>query len=136
MAIMNAGIASVKYNVTPDSLKLLPLLPLLLRIKELDPLTQPHLTILISDIHKSITFSERNEKDILAYLNNEEQCKRSQRIGGVTERYGITKPIDLFIVIELARLVPRDNLGNPLVIVNTVAPGFCKSDLLTREKAP
>ncbi|KAJ6036967.1 retinol dehydrogenase 14 [Penicillium herquei] len=149
MAIMNAGIASVEYNVTPDgwerglqvnvlstALLGLKLLPLLLRTKEQDPSTRPHLTILTSDIHKSITFSEQNEKDILTSLNQEEQWKSSQRIGGATERYGVTKLMDLFITIELARVVPRDNLGNPLVIANAVAPGFCKSNLLTREKAP
>ncbi|KAJ5713280.1 NAD(P)-binding protein [Penicillium malachiteum] len=149
IVIMNAGIASVEYNVTPDgwerglqvnvlstALLSLKLLPLLLRTKELEPSSRPHLTILTSDIHKLITFPERTEKAILTSLTNEEQWKSSQRLGGATERYGVTKLMDLFIAIELARLVPRDDLGNPLVIVNAVAPGFCKSDLLTREKAP
>ncbi|PKX88897.1 putative short-chain dehydrogenase [Aspergillus novofumigatus IBT 16806] len=149
MAVMNAGIASVAYAVTRDgwekgiqvnvlstALLSLQLLPLLLRTKERDPSAQPHLTILTSDIHKSIKFPERNEQHILATLNDEQQWKTSQAAGGATERYGVTKLMDLFIAIEIARLVPRDESGNPLVIVNAVAPGFCKSDLLTREKAP
>ncbi|KAJ5627933.1 retinol dehydrogenase 14 [Penicillium lividum] len=149
IAIMNAGIASVEYAVTHDgwergiqvnvlstALLSLKLLPLLLRNKERDPSAQPHLTILTSDIHKSIKFPERNEQHVLSVLNDEDQWKKSQVVGGATERYGVTKFMDIFITMEIARLVPRDESGNPLVIINAVTPGFCKSDLLTREKAP
>ncbi|KAJ5923846.1 retinol dehydrogenase 14 [Penicillium verhagenii] len=149
IAIMNAGIASVEYGLTRDgwekgiqvnvlstALLSLGLLPLLLRTKERDPSTEPHLTILTSDIHKSIKFPERNEARILSVLNDEGQWKKSQAAGGATERYGVTKLMDIFIAMEIARIAPRDGSGNPLVIVNAVTPGFCKSDLLTREKAP
>ncbi|KAJ5752936.1 retinol dehydrogenase 14 [Penicillium odoratum] len=149
IAIMNAGIASVEYAVTHDgwergiqvnvlstALLSLELLPLLLRNKERDPSTQPHLTILTSDIHKSIKFPERYEQHVLSVLNDEDQWKKTQVAGGATERYGVTKLMDIFITMEIARLVPRDESGNPLVIINAVTPGFCKSDLLTREKAP
>lgn len=148
MAIMNAGIASVEYAVTSDgwergmqvnvlstALLSLKLLPLLLRTKERDPSAQPHLTILASNIHKSVKFSEQDEENILKVLNDEEQWRKSQAAGGATERYGVTKLMDIFISMEIARLVPRDYFGTPLVIVNSVTPGFCKSDLLTREKA-
>ncbi|KEY83295.1 dehydrogenase short chain [Aspergillus fumigatus] len=149
MAIMNAGIASVTYAVTRDgwergiqvnvlstALLSLELLPLLLRTKERDSSSQPHLTIVTSDIHKSIKFPERNEQNILSALNDEKQWRESQAVGGATERYGVTKLMNLFITFEIAQLVPRDKSGNPLVIVNAVAPGFCKSDLLSREKVP
>ncbi|KAJ5537337.1 retinol dehydrogenase 14 [Penicillium frequentans] len=129
MAIMNAGIASVEYATTSDgwergiqvnvlstTLLSLSLLPLLLRTRDRDPSARPHLAVLTSDIHKSIKFPERH--------------------GGATERYGVTKLMDLYITMQIADLVPRDGLGEPLVIVNAVTPGFCKSDLLTREKAP
>lgn len=149
MAIMNAGIASVEYAVTSDgwekgiqvnvlstALLSLQLLPLLLRAKERDPSAQPHLAILTSDIHKSIKFPKRYGDQILSVLNEEQQWKTSQAAGGPTERYGVTKLMDLFITMELARLVPHDAHAEPLVVVNAVTPGFCKSDLLTREKAP
>ncbi|KAJ5097479.1 hypothetical protein N7456_008200 [Penicillium angulare] len=148
IAIMNAGIASVEYattcdgwergiqvNVLSTALLSLKLLPLLLQTKERYPSLQPHLVLLTSDIHKSIIFSERNATSILSALNNKEQWKASQT-AGPTERYGVTKLMDIFIAMELARLVPCDESGNPLVIVNAVTPGFCKSDLLTRERAP
>jgi hypothetical protein len=48
------------------------------------------------------------------------------------ERYSVTKLLDLFITLELACLYPLID-GRPEVIMNTVAPGFCKSELLTRE---
>ncbi|KAJ5655540.1 hypothetical protein N7507_007490 [Penicillium longicatenatum] len=149
MAIMNAGIASVEYATTSDgwergiqvnvlstTLLSLSLLPLLLRTRDRDPSARPHLALLTSDIHKSIKFPERSADSILSLLNGEEQWKKSQAIGGATERYGVTKLMDLFITMQIAELVPRDGLGEPLVIVNAVTPGFCKSDLLTREKAP
>jgi NAD(P)-dependent dehydrogenase (short-subunit alcohol dehydrogenase family) len=149
MAIMNAGIASLEYATTSDgwergiqvnvlstTLLSLSLLPLLLRTRDRDPSARPHLALLTSDIHKSIKFPERSADSILSLLNGEEQWKKSQAIGGATERYGVTKLMDLFITMQIAESVPRDGLGEPLVIVNAVTPGFCKSDLLTREKAP
>lgn len=149
MAIMNAGLASGGFAITNDgwerglqvnvlstALLSLQLLPLLLRTRERDPSTRPHLTLLASDIHKSIKFPERNSDRIFPVLNDPDQWKKSQGAGGAGERYGATKLMDIFIAMEMARFVPRDERGDPLVVVNAVAPGFCKSDLLTREKAP
>lgn len=149
MALMNAGIASVEWSVTRDgwekgiqvnvlstALLSLHLIPLLLETKKRDPSSTPHLSILTSDIHKSIKFPERNGDKILSVLNDEGQWKKSQAAGGATERYGVTKLMDMYIMRQIAHLVPRDAQGDPLVIVNAVTPGFCKSDLLTREKAP
>ncbi|KAK7753243.1 hypothetical protein SLS62_004762 [Diatrype stigma] len=158
MAIMNAGVASGEFVLTRDgwerslqvnvlstALLSLQLLPLLLRTRERypdpDPSSpRPHLTILASDIHRSIKFSERHDygdgDHMLRVLNDPDQWQKSQSAGGPTERYGLTKLLDIFVAVELARLVPRDVRGDPLVVVNAVTPGFCKSELLTREKAP
>ncbi|KAI2602121.1 NAD(P)-binding protein [Hypoxylon sp. NC1633] len=149
MVIMNAGLASVEFALTSDgwerSLQVnvfstallgLQLFPLLLRTRERDPSSQPHLTFLTSDIHTSIKFPERNSDHIFPLLNDNDNWKKSQAAGGATERYGVSKLMDLWIMMELARSTPRDARGHPLVVVNAVAPGFCKSNLLTREKAP
>ncbi|KAA8652893.1 hypothetical protein EYZ11_011212 [Aspergillus tanneri] len=149
MAIMNAGVASLEWAVTPDgwerqlqvnvlstALLSLELLPVLLRTREQHPSSRPHLAILASDNHKSVKFPDRNADRIFPVLNNQERWKRAQAAGGPTERYGVTKLMDIFITMELAQLVPRDQHGEPLVVVNCLAPGFCKSDLLTREKVP
>lgn len=148
IALMNAGFASGEWAVTGDgwerglqanvfstALLSLLLLPLLLRTRERDPSARPHLTITASDIHRVIKFSERDEKRILPVLNKEERWREAQKAGPV-ERYGVTKLFDIYMAMEIARMVPRDESGNPLVIVDSFTPGFCKSDLLTREKAP
>lgn len=150
MAIMNAGIASMQFalsedgwekglqvNVLSTAMLSLHLLPLLLRTRECDPSSlRPHLAFVTSESHMTIKFPERHGDRIIHVMNDEGQWEKSQAAGGATERYGVTKLIDLFLAQEMARLAPRDARGEPLVVVNAVAPGFCKSDLLTREKAP
>ncbi|KAL2139964.1 hypothetical protein VTI28DRAFT_4441 [Corynascus sepedonium] len=152
MAIMNAGIASMQFAVSGDGWEkglqvnvlstaqlALHLMPLLLRTaQERGPSSRPHLVFVTSDNHMTIKFPEQDSSDgILRRMNDEEQWKKSQAAGGPTERYGATKLMDLFISEELACRTPCDTrTGEPLVIVNAVAPGFCKSDLLTREKTP
>lgn len=151
MAIMNAGIASVQFamsgdgwekglqvNVLSTALLSLHLVPLLVRTQERDPSSSPppHLAFVTSDSHMTVKFPERHGDRILHVMNDVGQWEKSQAAGGATERYGVTKLMDLLIAQEMARLVPRGAHGEPLVVVNAVAPGFCKSDLLTREKAP
>lgn len=144
IAIMNAGLASMEWVVTGDgwerqiqvnvlstALLCLELLPLLLKTGD-----RPHLTIVASDIHRTVKFQECSADNILLALNDHSQWEKSQKTGGVSERYAASKLLDIFITMGLARLVPSDESGNPLVIVNCLTPGFCKSDLLTREKAP
>ncbi|OJJ62330.1 hypothetical protein ASPSYDRAFT_27976 [Aspergillus sydowii CBS 593.65] len=110
IAIMNAGLASMEWAVTEDGWE--------------------------SDIHRTAKFEERTADNILSALNDRIQGEKSQSTGGAGERYAVSKLLDIFLTTELARLAPRDESGNPLVIVNCLTPGFCKSDLLTREKAP
>ncbi|KAL4905921.1 hypothetical protein BDW74DRAFT_152285 [Aspergillus multicolor] len=149
--ILNAGIASLEWNVTEDgwernlqvnvlstALLGLELLPLLLKTSESDSdngsSLKPHLTILASDIHKTARFSERHAEHILFALDNRDQWAKSQQAGGATERYAVTKLLDIYIMKQIAALVPLDEDGEPRVVVNCVAPGFCKSDLLSREE--
>ncbi|KAL4952160.1 NAD(P)-binding protein [Aspergillus filifer] len=153
IAIMNAGIGSRMYRVTDDgwertlqvnvlstALLSLELLPLLVHSSKTAPsfssTAQPHLVIIASDAHREVKFTERNSDNILQCLNEESQWAKSQKDAGMLERYAVSKLFAIFITIELARLVPRDGKGEPLVLVNCSTPGFCKSDLLTREKAP
>ena len=121
----------IQVNVLSTALLCLELLPLLLKTGD-----RPHLTIVASDIHRTVKFQERSADNILLALNDHSQWEKSQKTGGASERYAASKLLDIFITMGLARLVPSDESGNPLVIVNCLTPGFCKSDLLTREKAP
>ncbi|KAF8857320.1 putative short-chain dehydrogenase [Acephala macrosclerotiorum] len=143
-AIMNAGMASGKWNLSPHgfertiqvnvlstSLLSLLLLPIMARTKRSSPSTTPHLVILGSDIHKAAKFEERKAVNILEALNDEEIWKKA-RAKDPVERYSVSKLLDFYLTIEIAKLVPIIN-GEPAVIVGIVGPGFCKSELLHRE---
>lgn len=142
-AIMNAGLASQQWNLSPEgwerqiqvnvlstALLSLLLLPQLIRTGKMIEGAQPHLVLLGSDIHADAKFSERTSENILQELNKKDAWEKST--AGPAERYSLTKLLDLYVAIELARLTPMID-GNPAVIVDIPAPGFCKSDLLTRE---
>jgi hypothetical protein len=49
----------------------------------------------------------------------------------IFDRYAVSKSIDAYIAIKLAKLTPGVD-GKLAVIVNYVTPGFCKSGLLKR----
>ncbi|KAL6232802.1 hypothetical protein BDW75DRAFT_216827 [Aspergillus navahoensis] len=136
-AIMNSRLASadcatatdrwergLQANVLSIALLSLEILPLLIRTKEEQPWLKPCMTIVASDIHKSVQFRERRSENILSALNNQEQWRTSQSRGGATERYAITKLLDIYIAKEIAQIVPRKENGDPLVLVNCVAPGY------------
>ncbi|KAL4813818.1 hypothetical protein BDW67DRAFT_177636 [Aspergillus spinulosporus] len=137
MAIMNAGIASVMWAVTADGwerhLQINVLSTALLSLKLL-PL--PHLVIVTSDSHESVKFPERSADRIFPMLNDQDEWAKSQKAGGPIERYGVSKLMAILVTERIALLVPGAAQGDPLVVVNSVAPGFCKSDLLTRESVP
>ncbi|KIX03189.1 uncharacterized protein Z518_06741 [Rhinocladiella mackenziei CBS 650.93] len=147
-AILNAGMASGQWNLTSDgwertlevnglstALLSLRLLPLLVTQSKKSGKT-PHLVIVASDMHMYVKFPEKHADNILQNLNDKAQWEKSQALGGPAERYGLTKLLDIFVTIELAKMMSEDHQGNPPVIVNCVTPGFCKSELLTREPAP
>ena len=86
--------------------------------------------LLSSNIHGGAKLKERNAKIILETLNDKKTWEESK--AGVSERYAVSKLFDLYVSIELAGLAPLID-GEPAVIVDSVAPGFCKSELLSRE---
>ncbi|KIW54138.1 hypothetical protein PV05_06520 [Exophiala xenobiotica] len=158
VAIMNAGVATGKFVQTPDgwerslqvnclstTLLSLRLLPLLQHPKppnnsnKSNSTSVPHLVIVASDIHEIASFSERTAPNILQALNDQKQWEKGQA-RNPAERYALTKLLDHFIAIELADMVTASSKGAmPSVIVNSLTPGFCKSDLMSPsrgEKAP
>ncbi|PMD40170.1 putative short-chain dehydrogenase [Hyaloscypha variabilis F] len=152
VAIMNAGKASTKFELSPDGweslmqvnvlstafLSCLLLSQLVTTSKKtilktgdgLGGVGLPHFVIVGSDAHYQVEFRERNEKDILAALNTERSFK-----GHEFDRYCVSKLFDLYIAVELAALVPRVK-GSPIVVVNCVTPGFCASGLLAQSGEP
>jgi NAD(P)-dependent dehydrogenase (short-subunit alcohol dehydrogenase family) len=128
--IMNAGLASVQWNMTPDgwgrqvqvhvlstTLLGLLLLPQLARTRCSADQAPPHLVLVGSDTHLDAKFYELNSENILAELNKKETCEKSIAAAGQAERYNVSKLLELYVAIELASLATS-------VIVDVVAPGF------------
>ncbi|RAH41842.1 putative short-chain dehydrogenase [Aspergillus brunneoviolaceus CBS 621.78] len=151
VAIMNAGMASGEWHVTEDGwertiqvnglatafLSLRVLNVLLAQARE-DETLLSHLVIVASDVHMSAGLLERYQENTLAALNDRTQWERSAAANGPAERYVVSKLLDVYVMLELAEMVPQreDAARTPWVVVNAVTSGFCKSELLTREKAP
>ncbi|TVY16007.1 Short chain dehydrogenase sol3 [Lachnellula arida] len=135
---MNAGLATgrwtlsaeegwethIQVNVLSTVLLSLLLLPTLVWTgkSSLPGATKPHLTIVSSDVHADASLPERKGPNVLAAMNDE--ARWAGESGGA---YG---------ALEVARCVPVLGGGEPAVVVDVVAPGFCKSELLSREQAP
>jgi NAD(P)-dependent dehydrogenase (short-subunit alcohol dehydrogenase family) len=144
VAVMNAGKVTQKYELSPDgwesvlqvnvlSTALLSclLLPLLVEsAKSGASGGVPHLVIVGSDAHYQALLPERKEDNILEALNTEISFK-----GHEFDRYCVSKLFDSYIAIELAKLVPMEK-GSPVVVVNSVTPGFCSSGLLAQSGQP
>lgn len=83
----------------------------------------PHLCIVGSHIHAAIKhFKQQDALQILAALNTPESCSR--------QRYGISKLFDQYIATELADAISQESVdGVPAVVVNSMSPGLCQSDL-------
>jgi hypothetical protein len=95
------------------------------------PGVKPASCVVGSDIHMEAKFEERNEEKILKALNEKERW--GKLTAGLTGRYSVSKLLDFYITSELTRLIPSI-AGGPAVIVNIVTPGFCKSELMSREE--
>lgn len=128
--VENAGIAvpirrevegmesTITVNVINTFLMALLLLPTL-RESAIKFETVPHLTIVASDAHEQAKFKEQFAKSIFEALKN------SKYQG---DRYNVSKLIEILTVRELAPAM--DASGKQKVILNTLTPGFCYSDLM------
>ena len=130
VSVQKDGNSVLQVNVLSTSLLSLLLLPLLVQTGRTFPESRPHLVLLSSNIHGGAKLKERNAENTLETLNDKKTWEESK--AGVSERYAVSKLFDLYVSIELAGLAPLID-GEPAVIVDSVAPGFCKSELLSRE---
>jgi retinol dehydrogenase-12 len=133
VVICNAGINTQKLelvdntektiyvNVISTFLLALSLLPKLKSTKEQHPSTTPHLAIVSSDTHYVMTLSKQHknkDETIFAQLSNK---KRAQML----VRYPLSKLLDILLTQQLVAHLPKDYP----VIINTMNPGLCYSDL-------
>ncbi|KAI5476855.1 hypothetical protein MNV49_007089 [Pseudohyphozyma bogoriensis] len=108
---------SLQTNDISTGLLAVLLLPLLARTADKYPALKPHMTIVGSEVHAFAAFKEKNVAgSTLAALNKQEHFNSS-------DRYNITKLIDLFMTRKLATLPLASK-----VIVNCVNPGLCASE--------
>lgn len=145
---MNAGLATSQWkflsdgweshiavNVLSTALLSLLLLPTLVRTRKTYPsFGTPHLTILGSDVHADASLPERKAPNVLNAMNDEAAWEKSNKANSA-ERYSASKLLGMYGAFEVAKAVPMVE-GKPAVIVDVIAPGFCKSELLSREAAP
>ncbi|RDW95130.1 short-chain dehydrogenase protein [Coleophoma crateriformis] len=136
--VENAGIATPKYqqaegmeltitvNVISTFLMALLLLPKL-REHANKFNAAPHLTIVASDAHEQAKFNERNAESIFKALGD----PKSKYQG---DRYNLSKLLEILTVRELATAM--DASGKPKVILNTLTPGFCHSELMRHAVFP
>lgn len=156
VAIMNAGIASLDWNLSADNWEMqlqvnglstallsLELLPILVQQSSYQTQkktsqrkqSKPRLMIVASDVHQAALVPQRTAPNILTALNDKTQWEQAQAKNPI-ERYGVSKLFSQWINIELSELVPVDPLtGEPSVVVTSATPGLCASELM-REGTP
>lgn len=132
----NAGVATPKYqeiegmestitiNVISTFLMALLLLPKL-RADSVKFNMVPHLTIVASDAHEQAKFKEQSAPSIFDALKS----PRYQ-----SDRYNVSKLLEILTIRELAPALKAS--GKPMVILNTLTPGFCKSELMRHAVFP
>lgn len=139
VAVMNAGCATGMFRMSPDgweetlqvnvlstTLLALHVLRKQISYKQQHPgELPPRLVVVASDGHGMTRFAERNEPNVLEVLNRREYF---EKLVNTVERYPMSKLFIMYVVRELAKLVPM-HAGDPAVVVNMVNPGFCWSEL-------
>jgi NAD(P)-dependent dehydrogenase (short-subunit alcohol dehydrogenase family) len=137
--LANAGLASDKFRITEDneemitthvvSFSLLAFL-ILPKLRETAQKfdTHTHFTATGSEMHELAKFKERKAPDgkLFDTLNNKDKA----RMG---DRYSVSKLLLMFIVRQMAIMLPLDS-GE--VIINSIAPGLCQSELFRELDGP
>ncbi|EJD46980.1 NAD(P)-binding protein [Auricularia subglabra TFB-10046 SS5] len=130
VACLNAGVAMLKFeeaeedeltitvNVVTTMLLAILLLPAL-RQTATKFNTVPVLSVVGSNVHSYTSFPERTAPQIFDHLADPKAAR-------MDDRYSVSKLVQLFAVRELARLVSDTQ---PFVVVNTLNPGLCYTDL-------
>ncbi|KAF8860341.1 short-chain dehydrogenase/reductase-like protein [Acephala macrosclerotiorum] len=134
--VENAGVATPTYeeaegmestitvNVISTFLMALLLLPKL-RADALKYNITPRLTIVASDAHEQASFREQFAPKIFTALKSSKYQ---------SDRYNVSKLLEILTVRELGPAMTAS--GKPKVILNTLTPGFCHSELMRHAAFP
>ncbi|KAK8135860.1 short chain dehydrogenase atnD [Apiospora sp. TS-2023a] len=118
----------VTVNVLSTFLMALLLLPVLRRTATRFN-TTPHLTIVSSDAHVVTNFRSRNAPAVLQAMRGDDD---------ILSRYGDTKLLQILLTRELAAKLDdgESNKKQPRVILNTLNPGLCRTELFRHAPWP
>jgi len=120
---------TITVNVISTFLMALLLLPTLRR-SSAQFNTIPHLTVVASDAHELAHFPEVDAATgIFPALSNPAAKNQS-------DRYNTSKLIEILVIRELAPLVNSSRGAEEEIILNTLTPGFCHSDLARNAAFP
>lgn len=135
ICIMNAGKATDKFslfeghestitvNVISTFLLALLVLPKMKETRKKNPdASRPTLTIVASTAHEYTKFPLRNSKG--GIFNALDDASND-----MSDRYPVSKLLDIVGTKSLAEQISKDENGEPLVIVNSLCPGLCHSEL-------
>ncbi len=153
--IMEDNESQITVNVVSTTLLILLLLPIMRASAAKNPGVVPVISVVGSGVHAYTQFPERKTVNSLATLNNEKTAVMSDRYNtplllflhlfffhcgftfvlkqcdqwalNISSRsYQVSKLLQLFAVREIAK---KTTNKKPFVIVNTLNPGLCYSDL-------
>jgi NAD(P)-dependent dehydrogenase (short-subunit alcohol dehydrogenase family) len=133
IALLNAGVMSTEYhqseygwettlqvNVLSTTLLSLLLLPILHKFST--PESKPVLEIVSSGLFRTVTVPSNLADAPLAAYNNSETFSAQKQ-------YSKSKLLVQCTMKEIANLVKTKDLADPPIIITSVCPGACKSDL-------
>jgi retinol dehydrogenase 12 len=111
---------SLAVNVINTFLLGILLLPLLRKMAPRFNI-QPRLTFVMSEVHGLVSLPKNQEPNIFDALSADTSASAMRR------RYGVTKLLGVLLTRELAARM--DRVSDHSVIINSVNPGFCVSEL-------
>ncbi|KAH7389120.1 hypothetical protein BKA64DRAFT_130318 [Cadophora sp. MPI-SDFR-AT-0126] len=131
--LANAGILNTAYdsaegteititvNVIGTFLLILSLLPLLRKSKQTTGMT-PRVTVTSSILHEDAKFAERKEPSIFEAL-------KKNKSSYMADRYNTSKLLEVLLVRSISAAIKQGPNASTPVIINTVNPGLCHSEL-------
>ncbi|PVH77370.1 NAD(P)-binding protein [Cadophora sp. DSE1049] len=112
---------TITVNVIGTFLLILSLLPLLRKSKQTTGMT-PRVTVTSSILHEKSKFAERKEPSIFEAFKKNNQSY-------IDDRYNTSKLLEVLLVRSISAAMKQGPNASTPVILNTVNPGLCHSEL-------
>ncbi|KAK0130412.1 hypothetical protein ONS96_000932 [Cadophora gregata f. sp. sojae] len=112
---------TIAVNVIGTFLLVLSLFPILRKSQQTTGVT-PRVTITSSIVHENAKFAERKESSIFEALKKNNQAY-------INDRYNTSKLLEVLLVRSISAAMKQSPNASTPVILNTVNPGLCHSEL-------